>query len=126
MRAMPPTPESLPDDPAALKAIVLAQREEIARLTLTIARLQRQQFGRRSEQQRPPGAPATATAEAGERPDALPPAGPAIPVTAQATSAPKAPRAPASIARHVSSLTAPWRASVSRGTPSSASFASFA
>ncbi len=28
---MPPLPDVLPDDPAALKAIILAQREEVAR-----------------------------------------------------------------------------------------------
>src|SRR5918994_5024578 len=55
--------ESLPDDPLALKAIILSQREEITRLSATekalealvqtlnmrIARLQKQKFGRSSE-----------------------------------------------------------------------------
>lgn len=55
--------DGLPDDPAALKAIILAQREEVARLTasarayealvqalkIRIARLQRQKFGPSSE-----------------------------------------------------------------------------
>lgn len=57
------TPDALPDDPAALKAIILAQREETARmaasvrayealvqaLKLRIARLQKQRFGPSSE-----------------------------------------------------------------------------
>jgi transposase len=55
--------DSLPDDPLALKAIILSQREEITRLSATekalealvqtlkirIARLQKQKFGRSSE-----------------------------------------------------------------------------
>ena len=55
--------DRLPDDPAALKAIILAQQEEVARLTasarayealvqalkIRIARLQRQKFGPSSE-----------------------------------------------------------------------------
>lgn len=57
------TSDSLPDDPSALKAIILAQRDEISRLTATekafdalvqslkirIARLQKQKFGPSSE-----------------------------------------------------------------------------
>ncbi|MBV5265035.1 IS66 family transposase [Pinisolibacter aquiterrae] len=60
---MTKTPEDLPDDPAALKAIILAQREENARLTVQvgtwealvdalktrIAWLEKQKFGRSSE-----------------------------------------------------------------------------
>lgn len=42
--------ETLPDDVAALKAIIDAQREEIERLQNLIARLKRLHFGRRSEQ----------------------------------------------------------------------------
>lgn len=40
----------LPDDAALLKAMVSAQQAEIERLNLIIAKLQRMQFGRRSEQ----------------------------------------------------------------------------
>ena len=61
--SMTKTPEDIPDDPAALKAIILAQREEHARLTVQvaawdslvealktrIARLEKQKFGRSSE-----------------------------------------------------------------------------
>ena len=39
----------LPDDIDALKALVLAQRAEVERLKLIIAKLKRMQFGRRSE-----------------------------------------------------------------------------
>ena len=60
---MQPQPDVLPDDPAALKAIILAQREEMARarasalafealvqaLRIQIARLRRQRFGSSSE-----------------------------------------------------------------------------
>ena len=60
---MTKTPEDLPDDPAALKAIILAQGQENARLTVQvaaweslvealktrIARLEKQKFGRSSE-----------------------------------------------------------------------------
>jgi transposase len=60
---MPPLPDVLPDDPAALKAIILAQREEMARarasalafealvqaLRIQIAKLRRQRFGPSSE-----------------------------------------------------------------------------
>jgi len=60
---MLPSLDSLPDDPAALKAIIATQREEMARLTasarayealvqalkIRIARLQRQKFGPSSE-----------------------------------------------------------------------------
>jgi transposase len=60
---MPPLPDILPDDPAALKAIILAQREEMARakasalafealvqaLRIQIAKLRRQRFGPSSE-----------------------------------------------------------------------------
>lgn len=60
---MPPLPDVLPDDPAALKAIILAQREEVARarasalafealvqaLRIQIAKLRRQRFGSSSE-----------------------------------------------------------------------------
>ena len=60
---MPPLPDVLPDDPAALKAIILAQREEVARakasalafealvqaLRIQIAKLRRQRFGPSSE-----------------------------------------------------------------------------
>lgn len=41
---------SLPDDSALLKAMVTAQRAEIERLNLIIAKLRRMQFGKRSEQ----------------------------------------------------------------------------
>ena len=44
----PPTP--LPDDPAALRVILLAALAEIERLRLILAGLQRNRFGRRSEQ----------------------------------------------------------------------------
>lgn len=40
----------LPDDAALLKAMISAQQAEIERLNLIIAKLQRMQFGRRSEQ----------------------------------------------------------------------------
>ena len=43
-----PTP--LPDDPAALRAILLTALAEIERLRLMLAGLQRNRFGRRSEQ----------------------------------------------------------------------------
>jgi transposase len=60
---MTPTPETLPDDPAVLKAMLLAKTEEVSRmatslrayeamveaLKLRIARLKRQKFGRSSE-----------------------------------------------------------------------------
>ena len=60
---MQPQPDVLPDDPAALKAIILAQREEMARarasalafealvqaLRIQIAKLRRQRFGPSSE-----------------------------------------------------------------------------
>ena len=60
---MPPLPDVLPDDPAALKAIILAQREEVAHarasalafealvqaLRIQIAKLRRQRFGSSSE-----------------------------------------------------------------------------
>ncbi|HYI70683.1 MAG TPA: transposase, partial [Skermanella sp.] len=60
---MPPLSDVLPDDPAALKAIILAQREEMARakasalafealvqaLRIQIAKLRRQRFGLSSE-----------------------------------------------------------------------------
>ena len=49
-----------------------------------------------------------------------------MPVTETATSAPSRSRAPAAIAAAVSAETAPYRSSVSRGTPSSRSFTSFA
>jgi transposase len=39
----------LPDDVVALKQLVLAHRSEVDHLKLVIAKLQRQQFGRRSE-----------------------------------------------------------------------------
>ncbi len=41
---------ALPDDLPALKALIEAQRVEIAHLKLLVAKLRRQQFGRRSEQ----------------------------------------------------------------------------
>lgn len=46
---MPASSESLPDDPAALKALVLAEREQNARLVQIIRELQRHRFGRRAE-----------------------------------------------------------------------------
>lgn len=46
---MPALPESLPDDPAALKALVLAERERNARLVQIIKEMQRYRFGRRAE-----------------------------------------------------------------------------
>ena len=42
-------PESLPDDPAALKAMVIAERERNARLVQIIKEMQRHRFGRRAE-----------------------------------------------------------------------------
>mgnify|MGYP006276622753 CR=1 FL=1 len=52
----PPEPEDLPDDPAALKALLRAARsekddlaEEVARLRAIVAVFQRAAFGRRSE-----------------------------------------------------------------------------
>ncbi len=42
--------DSLPDNPALLKALVSAQQAEIERLKFIIAKLRRMQFGRRSEQ----------------------------------------------------------------------------
>src|SRR6266851_4591042 len=50
---------------------------------------------------------------------ALPPPGPAMPVTATATSTPSRSRAPDAIAAAVSAETAPCRSRTSRGTPSS-------
>lgn len=44
------TIDSLPDNPALLKALVNAQQAEIERLQFIIAKLRRIQFGRRSEQ----------------------------------------------------------------------------
>lgn len=41
--------DGLPDDIPALKAVLFSQRAEIAHLKLWIAKLRRQQFGRRSE-----------------------------------------------------------------------------
>lgn len=41
--------DSLPDDHQALKALVAAQRAEIERLKMMIAKLRRTQFGRSSE-----------------------------------------------------------------------------
>jgi transposase len=46
---MPSAPETLPEDPAQLKAYALSQQREIQRLNLIIAKLQRSQFGRRAE-----------------------------------------------------------------------------
>ncbi len=43
-------PAELPDDPATLQAILRAALTEIERLRLQIAGLQRNRFGRRSEQ----------------------------------------------------------------------------
>jgi hypothetical protein len=42
--------DSLPDNPALLKALVSAQQAEIEHLKFVIAKLRRMQFGRRSEQ----------------------------------------------------------------------------
>ena len=42
--------DSLPNDLQALKALVSAQRAEIERLKMMIAKLRRTQFGRSSEQ----------------------------------------------------------------------------
>lgn len=46
---MPPPPESLPDDPATLKAMLLAERARNERLAQIIKALQRHRFGRRAE-----------------------------------------------------------------------------
>lgn len=46
---MPHAPDRLPDDVSALKARISAMEHEIALLKLTIAKLQRTQFGRRAE-----------------------------------------------------------------------------
>ena len=46
---MPASPESLPDDPATLKALVIAERERNARLVQIIKEMQRHRFGRRAE-----------------------------------------------------------------------------
>jgi transposase len=45
---VPIAPETLPDDPAALKRIIAAQAE-IARLKFQLARYRRAEFGRSSE-----------------------------------------------------------------------------
>jgi hypothetical protein len=42
--------DSLPDNPALLKALVSAQQAEIEHLKFIIAKFRRMQFGRRSEQ----------------------------------------------------------------------------
>src|ERR1035437_2732145 len=42
--------DSLPDNPALLKALVSAQQAEIEHLKFVIAKFRRMQFGRRSEQ----------------------------------------------------------------------------
>ena len=42
--------DSLPDNPALLKALVSAQQAEIEHLKFIIAKFRRLQFGRRSEQ----------------------------------------------------------------------------
>ena len=42
--------DSLPDNPAVLKALVSAQQAEIEHLKFIIAKFRRMQFGRRSEQ----------------------------------------------------------------------------
>ncbi|WP_205780906.1 transposase, partial [Methylocaldum sp. 14B] len=42
-------PDVLPDEIPALKTLIEAQRVEIAHLKLLVAKLRRQQFGRRSE-----------------------------------------------------------------------------
>src|SRR5438105_8734116 len=57
---------------------------------------------------------------------AVPPPGPAMPVTATATSAPSRSRAPRAIASATSADTAPCAARSSSGTPSAACFTSFA
>src|SRR5438105_2693968 len=57
---------------------------------------------------------------------AVPPPGPATPVTDAATSTPSRSRTPRAMARAVSADTAPKRASISAGTPSSRSFTSSA
>ena len=41
--------DSIPKDPASLEALVLSQRSQIEYLKLLVAKLQRQQFGRRAE-----------------------------------------------------------------------------
>ena len=46
---MPNAPQFATDDPAALKAQIIALQSENARLKLMVAKLQRQQFGRRAE-----------------------------------------------------------------------------
>jgi transposase len=46
---MPPSIESLPDDPSALKAMLIAERVQNDRLRQIIKELQRHRFGRRAE-----------------------------------------------------------------------------
>ncbi len=46
---MPIATDPLPDEPYALKALVVSQRSEIEHLKLLVAKLTRQQFGRRAE-----------------------------------------------------------------------------
>lgn len=41
--------DTLPDDPATLKAMLVAERAEVERLRLIIKQFQRHRFGRRAE-----------------------------------------------------------------------------
>jgi transposase len=47
--AMPPTAETLPDDPSTLKAMLIAERVQNERLLQIIKELQRHRFGRKAE-----------------------------------------------------------------------------
>ena len=49
LSGMPVPTESLPDDPAALKAMIVAERARSERLLLIIKEMQRHRFGRRAE-----------------------------------------------------------------------------
>jgi transposase len=46
---MPSLADTLPDDPATLKAMVLAERARADRLTQILKEMQRHRFGRRAE-----------------------------------------------------------------------------
>ncbi|MBM3559305.1 MAG: IS66 family transposase, partial [Alphaproteobacteria bacterium] len=46
---MPTTTDALPDDPSTLKAMLIAERAQVERLTQIIKELQRHRFGRRAE-----------------------------------------------------------------------------
>src|SRR5215210_7835544 len=49
LRVMAPMADSLPDDPSALKAMLIAERAHNERLLQIIKELQRHRFGRRAE-----------------------------------------------------------------------------